>query len=707
MSFIDRHNTITVHTHLTQEGRKRLADGDLTISRIAFSDAEVNYGFGFNSGDTYSSFSAETYVPSLNNIVSVPYRRNGTISMNFDGTPPFDIDQGDVYGTTESISEPIPTLGFYSSTTNSNIMRDYRIRNDLALATGFTYTITTTDVSGTTDSFGRVGGSVNSYSFTLSGATDIPAEGLLFIKFVMKGGGTPTEFNGENIGYHANFFRYRYNSVNNLIYVDRALPQTFFTAAPEKNQPLWFYPLSGYSNYYGSGTTTPCPIWNMNILHRTQQIGFKKSVSNIFTETLHLLNTPWELVNRKHGSKSISGLLNSLGLNDLASCAILHYSNSYSGSVYGDSFAPGETVVDIPHILWHRNGNGINGLSNRGGLKLTDRGSPVQYDPTGNHPYTLLKDGMGPDAMTVGRVYLNKRIIAITDQELAIALEPRSNRNWTLPKMKLELVSSAPNALIAASGFTGIAQEGKRYYITYHLTSVAENSSRQYVPCAYIQSIDGASDANGLPMYIKGTFPPNSFPFMRTRIPTSGMSGTGWNSYIATLLVQEFDIEDDPGILNLDPFEWKRSTLDGSSSYTDLIVYAFTAIGLNSTSFYLTREEYDAHSINFTWGSQTNGTGLGQPLGENTGLWPGDIDFFFGNVTTQSVKKNYIRNVHFFLDANDLNTTTNPTYISGSTYISEILLLGNDNKILGAGKPDRPLEKNSGILIDMILKSYY
>lgn len=698
MSFVRKHNSITIHTDLTQEGAYRLANGDLSISRIAFSDAEIDYGFGRNSGDTYSSSTGLTYSPDVNNVFSSSYRRKWNGITNFDGTPPFTIDSENIYGTTEVIVEPVDSIGFFSSTTNSGALTDYRIKTEMAISTGWT----TTSFCGST--FGFASNGIN--RMQLSGDTvQPPLEGLLYIRFISPTAvGVPGK-NEQNIGYYANFYRYTYDPVQKIISVDRPIPR-FNQNFTIKEQPIWFYPLTGYSTYYGSGTTEPCPIWNMNILTKMQHIGHGKS-TNLNTSvntTNYDIYATRNTIHQKYGSKHISGIVRSLGLEDELSCAIIHYTNSYSGSVYGDSLVPKETILDLPNVLWHRNWSGVAGNCIVGGLKLTDSDSEIYYDNKSGLNYTLIKDGVGPSSLAVGRVYFDKKLIALTDPELVTALDPKTNRNWTCPPLQLDLISQTDNDLIRTSGFTGIAEAGKRYYITYHMTSYPGQGARQSIPCSYVQTIDGKLGNDGQPMYIRASLPPNSFPFVR--VP-SILSGAGINCQWIRILVQEFDIEDDPGIFDLDPFKWRISTLFGATKYQGVSAAYMTSSEVNRSVFILNREEYDTYYKYFLMYEDTVSTGIGQALGMDKALWPGDTDFLFGNVTAKSQKKNYVRNINFQLDKSALNTTFNPTYTSGSTFITEVLLLGEDDKVLGIGKPDRPIKKNDATFIDLTLKSYY
>lgn len=695
MAFINKHDTVAIHTALTQEGKKRLADGDLRIERIAFSDAEINYSFG--SGITYSHLG--------NHITAMPYRRGGSIFMNYDGTAPYELGPDNVVSITALIAEPVDNLGFYTNIANGSRMADYRVDTSLCLATGYTPT--------NWNSIGVFGAGGRRSSFNLSGETnDPPTEGMVFVRFVAPYGSAVNE-EGENVGYYANFFRYVYDPTIKVIHVDRAIPRYDFPSV-NKEQPLFFYPLSGYSQYYGSGTTTVCPVWNMNIHSKVTHIAGNENPYNVVaypTTASDYYNTdyPADLALTDYGSRQISGVVKALGLDHLPRCGVIHYSNSYSGDVYGDYIMPRETQVDIPHILWHRNGSGVDGTSLRGGLKLTDSGSEIFYDTTGKTSFTILKDGSGPNAQIVGRVYYEMKIIAITDQELLIAMDAKNNRNWTCPPLKVELVSQTDNALIQGGGYSGLAVPGKRYYVTYHIVSYPGNGPRQSVPCAYVQTIDGQYDDDGEPMYIKATFPPSSFPFHRSALPS--FSGVGMHVNAVQMMIQEVDIVDDPGILGLSPFKWvvapAPSGYDISrfGNIPSSLIMSPTLV--NSLVFYATQQEFSGANY-FNLEAYTNSTGIGQGLtayGRN--FWHGDTEMFFGNITAKRVTKNYIRNVRFFVEKDYLNTTTNPTYLSGSTFITEVFLLGNDNKVLGVAKPDRPIEKNDITVIDFSFRSHY
>lgn len=697
MAFIRKHEELTLHTYLTQEGRRRLALGDLQIKRVAFSDDEVDYSFG--SGVTYS--------PSDNEIIVAPYRNGSTISYNYDGTLPFDVEPRNVCSLTQKTSEPVQTLGFYTNINGNTDLSGYRVDTSLCLATGYTPTFY---------SSGWFGANPNFYRFNLSGATTLPpAQGLLFARWIIPGGSVPTDYYGENIGYYGNFYRYNYNSATTIIEVDRTIPRYDFNPSPTKEQPLYFYPLSGYSQYYGSGTTTICPIWNMNIHNKVGYIGaYQESQFGVTIPVANDISFPTDVAYTTFGSRNYAGLIQALKLDHLPRCGIIHYTNSYSGDVYGDYLVPRETEVDIPHILWHRNGNGQNGTSTRGGLKLVDKGSDIVYDSTGKTSYTILKDGIGPSAQAVGRVYYELKAIVITDQELLTAMDAKNSRNWTCPPFQLELTDSPSNTAISTSGYTGLAVPGKRYYVTYHLVSYPGYGPRQSVPCSYIQSIDGQYDSNGNPMYIKATFPPNSFPFVRTS--PAAMSGSGYNIVAAQMLLQEVDIATDTGVLDLNPFKWKVAPLANNNDLNNSYgVSRFGWIGnndylsateLNAFTFYATANEFSGNTY-FTLSAHANGGSIGQTLGLDEPFWQGDTEFFYGNITAKKVKKKYVRRVRFTVKKDDLNTSTNSTFISGSTYITSIYLLGSDNKVLGVCKPDRPIEKDDTRIIDLKMDSYY
>ena len=691
MSFIDRHNTVTIHTQLTQEGRKRLADGDLSISKIAYLDSEMDYSFG-SSGQTYDH--------NDNSILSYVYRHAASVTRNYDGTDPFILSSDNVFTTTEVVKERIPSIGFYSSTTNTEILSDYRLKNELSITTGYTHTYLSSPP------LVRFALTPNWYRLYLSGATSVPPEnGLMFIRFNYPYGDSVDPF-GPNIGYNANIYRYRYFSASSLIEVDRFFPRFDLETSIDKIMPVWLYPLSGYSNYYGSGTTEPCPIWNMNILSQVPQVGHQPASMEPNTIVFGI-GAPPDVAKKKYGSKNISGIVKKLGLNDLSRCGVIHYTNSFSGSVYGDQLSPNETVVDVPHILWHRNNENINGSSLNGGLKLTDENSEIIFDVRSGCNYTILRDGNGPSSQEVGRVYFEKKLIVITDQELLTAMDPKSNRNWTYPKLDIDLVSVADNNVINANGYIGITQPGKKYYVTYQIYSFTSSllmyGVRISVPCSYISEIDGALDEYGNPMFIRASFPANSFPFIRDDM--NNFSGSGINSARVSLLVQEVDIEDDPGINGLHPDKW-RTTLNLGVSHFIPSGTIFSADELNQIVMYSTRNEYDDY---FTYYRFTNfeGGGMGQNLGFDRAFWPGDTDFLFGNVSATSVRKKHYRNIHHLIDSNMLNSTTNSTYTSGSTFITQIALLDSNNRVLGIGKPDRPIKKNSSTIIDLTLKSYY
>ena len=127
---------------------------------------------------------------------------------------------------------------------------------------------------------------------------------------------------------------------------------------------------------------------------------------------------------------------------------------------------------------------------------------------------------------------------------------------------------------------------------------------------------------------------------------------------------------------------------------------------MNACTFYATANEFSGNTY-FTLSAHANGGSIGQTLGLDEPFWQGDPEFFYGNITASKVKKKYIRRVRFTVKKDDLNTSTNSTFTSGSTYITSVYLLGSDNKVLGVCKPDRPIEKNDTTIIDLKMDSYY
>ena len=78
--------------------------------------------------------------------------------------------------------------------------------------------------------------------------------------------------------------------------------------------------------------------------------------------------------------------------------------------------------------------------------------------------------------LVVGKVFPQLQIVVIDNEELIAAMSYRSNRNYTLPDLSAELVTSV------SGNCTGVLKAGERMYLTYWLDNVGTGTTNITTP---------------------------------------------------------------------------------------------------------------------------------------------------------------------------------------------------------------------------------
>jgi hypothetical protein len=325
--------------------------------------------------------------------------------------------------------------------------------------------------------------------------------------------------------------------------------------------------------------------------------------------------------------------------------------------------------------MWHKEITGTTiGHTFKGGgdiknVKLRGVDTDIEY-------YDLLDEFSNP----VGRVFPNLHTITIDDQELISALSYKSNRNWTLPKINVELESNND----------GVIDGTQTMYVTYMLvsnTGYTTGLHSKYVVCADFEELGGDCPPTENKA-LRLTFPTGEFPFLET----SG--GTGWYAYELYALIQRVSLGSLPS-----PSNWKLVDLT-SQINGHVVGNKIDKLNLENSSFVITNTiyntlttPYDLHNfINIPTITETNL------------LQFGDENFFYGNVITKGVTTKYRTKFNFTVSPTQFNTSTNPTYQNSgqNIHISEVgVYSGTD--LVAIGKMNLPIEKTTTntVIIEM------
>lgn len=671
MSFLPNEPDTFINIKLTDTGRKLLSLGALTFDKAALSDREINYGFHRQISGAYDL---------QNNRVITPKDNHPTFT-NFDGSDFLTLGSAQIKSAKQIVSAQTQNTGFFTGDVDNGF--SYDLTKNLT-SVRITYSAATSLPNGT-----------NIISYDLGSNTNLlePQAGdLIYIPWepIQNSGKTfddlSTLIDSNNATNH---LWYRILDVNtNELTLDRPTPNFGITTL---NQTIkaYIYPFNGIETYYSTLSTVDVGVWNMNIVRTSNVIGTAINQSGYTS----------------YGSIEFNGAKTFFGFSSETKCfGLIHYTNLNSGNTYAESFVEKTVELNLPNIMWH-NTNADVGKGVKMGLTLYDSYGDTLIDSANNATYRILRDGTSSNNINVGRVYHDLKMIIITDTELLTALSYKANRNFTLPKLQLSLVSS-PKYPLTTSQATGLCNSGKTYYVTYNIES--ENQYipgvsfgyPQTLPCSYVSKITGELDSNGNPTYLNINFPPKSFPFMRSSDdmnPNGVFSGTGWNANKIQILVNEVDNNSNYDYDTIPSHGWvlMSSGSEGNGIYTgETTDTTINPLKLQGYQFTVSREDYVSGSTFTLNNAFTDNIDITQ-----SGLTFGNESFFFGTLKTAIKASVFKTSITVLANNISFNSSNNPTFdsiLDQNTYITEIGIFNANNELVAIGKPTYPLKKSDG-----------
>lgn len=718
MGYILKNTSGLINTRITDVGRKYISQGNFNISYFQIGDSEVFY-------DILPTFAATNYnilMPSFNaqNDVGTPQSNKenikypyylDTLSGNTYGIPLMDSVSEEVYNTASPKGFFVTgsTSGWTAQTLSAyTVTSNYRV--DLSTLSGQTgITITLDTCSPTTGT-----PSVGDYLFIFADKNNncgLLKNNMPLLSYKIQELTPATGTTGQTEW---------------VIGLDRRAPNyTAYTTTGDYGRCL-IYP-SGMTVLYDS--ITPLPDWDTDVINFestcdlsnsdiglvwNMNIPWSESPAGVFTTThegyLNYGSTSYL------GTKELLQYNSSSGGTDTGSVyyynsykekitlspkyqkaiAIIHYTNQSIDNVYGEKFGtipydsanPSDETgmarhfkLHIPNLMWHKS----NG---------TDVGCTFSIDPIGydlckpyyikssvnndmNDPgirYFNLWDNY-PDASNnlnrIGKVFPDQEIIIIDDEEIVAALSYKSNRNWTLPAPKVNVIP--PNLCYNTSSNGLLTGSTQRLWVTYRLDSTGSTNS---LHCNYYSYVDGVS---GLSQNVSIKFG-NEFPFLKTT-PFSGFSANK-----LFFIFQITDINDKPA-----PESWKileyTSDLTGSSINNHI-----TASGLTNNTFIIDEMDYSSATAynlsNYMDIPKTN---------ESNILNFGDEYFFYGNIETDIGATIYEMRYLVTLNNNQFLLSSNPTWKTDKNpHVSEIGLYNSNKELMVISKLQSP-QRRQGI----------
>ena len=694
MSYILKQNDPLINVKLTEAGRKKLASGQLNFTNWAVGDSEIDYGY----------ISPNT--PGVDAKILRPKDRNPNFkSFLKDSTGNFlqSVQNGQLNLLSITVNNQAEQRGFFSGATTG-------------VTTGWTVLTSTTYMTTT--------GFIDISSFTGGTTIDIPYTGLSncdLIQFAFTNPvlGQLTQ-NVTDVATPWLWYKVQ-GQTGNTITVDRTLPNIvgFYTGSSGIDIQYFIYPNCNDSNgCYMSGCTTS--YWNTGTLEFNSSCDISITdvpiwcENNVWCEELAGISATTYQGYEKFGSIDYIGQKQYLGYDcsctpsgtsinictDQSSIAddlikgigIFHYTNNTISNFYGEFFYIDTTndkilQVDFPTVMWYRR-SGFSGSTTGTymGMSFVSSGDVKTVGYSTLEYYDLIEKpdmSITPTSpLVVGRVFPQLKIVSIHDEELLASLSYKSNRNWTLPKLKATL--SNP---VTGVG-TGVLGANKTMYLTYQFDT--DSGFTSTLPCQqYIKIVNTSSSSKDVQFTLENI---GLLPYMR-QVEDPAYDGRGFYAHNFNLLSQIVDDTD----CRPSPTAWRQITWGGLSGQT---INPLTLEDQNPivNDFVVTNTRYTGASI-------FDLSYLGIPLLSDTGILNfGDERFMYGNLNTWIGARVFKTIFDLTIDGNYFTTTDNTTKDTATNlHFSEIGIYDSSGDLVIVGKVSTPIEVPPGVTVGIEL----
>ena len=380
--------------------------------------------------------------------------------------------------------------------------------------------------------------------------------------------------------------------------------------------------------------------------------------------------------------------------------SIVHYTNQSIDNVYGEKFAtlpfdpqnPTNQTglarnfkISLPTLMWHKStGNTIGetfyidppGYDLCTPFYILSKVNSEMNDP-GIRYYHLYDTN--PDSNNnlnrVGKVFPDQEIVIFDDEEICAAMSYKANRNWTLSAPQLSLLT--PNSCFSDSvDSVGIMNnEIERMWVSYRFDNTGFTES---LHCNYYSVINGpSSGCTSVTQNVAIRFG-NEFPFL-----TSGTT-SGYTATSMKILCQLVSGDTRPT-----PTQWREIDVTNQLTGTTVGGGFIVGSGIASQVFQITKENYTG-ATTYNLANYIDLPTLAEPNVLNFG----DEYFFYGNLETDIMATIYEMKYLVNLGNNQFTTTSNPTFIQGtSPFITEIGLYNSDKDLMVISKLQSPVKR--------------
>ena len=375
------------------------------------------------------------------------------------------------------------------------------------------------------------------------------------------------------------------------------------------------------------------------------------------------------------------------------SISIIHYTNNTISNFYGEYFFIDgdnnkEVRLTLPDLMYHRR-NYSTETGTTMGMDFIATGTTKLIGTTDIQYVDLIEDPtmVSNGANVVGKVFPQLKTVVFDDDEIVAAMSYKSNRNWTLPPLSANMVSSS-------SGATGgILDVTKTMFLTYSFENSTGTGLTTTLPGQYYTKITNNTSNTKDVQFKIGDI--DLLPYMRKEEKVT-YDGMGFSAREFKLLYQIVDDADDRPL----PNAWKE--------------YDYTSTAITSVSGEtidpLLLESQNPLSTGFLIDGNVNNTSTTFSImsslnmmnnTNNTGLQFGDERFFYGNLETYIGATIYKTVFNLNISADDFKSSSNPTRLNSNSNppdirISEVGIYDASGVLVMIGKLSAPVKLSSG-----------
>lgn len=691
MSYIIKSTSPLIGVKLTEIGRQRLATGQLTFNQWAAGDSEIDYGY------------MSPNPPGVDEMILRPKDQQPNLKYYLkkaDGTIKTTLTAADIRVLGITVNNKADERGFFNAVGDPD--------NGWAIQTSGSYIK------------GRGTLSCNLFNGTNTinlgtGATNI--SNCDFIEFIVTNpvyGTLPQQSFSE---YPVPYLWFKVSALSGTsVVLDRKLPNLSFFGTctgttqieyiiyPGCDDPInTFYGSACTTSYWNTGTLTfdsSCEIsiadvlvWNQNNVWCEDMIGTQSGTST------HREYGSIDYIGEKQylgfPCECISGLtvdcVNPVeSYDDLfqKGIGIIHYTNNTISNFYGEFFyIDGDSgkvlTLDVPTVMWHNRAFGGSATGDLIGMRFISDTTLMYVENTNIEYYNLIEDATWSNTpsspMVVGRVYPQLKIVVITDEELLAAMSYKSNRNWTLPKLKASLTSPSGVGLLAPN---------QTLFLTYDIRPLS-GLTASLPNQKYIKITNTSTTPKDVFFTLENT---GLLPYMRElEASWDGLGFYGHQFVLLSQIVSDEDCRPDPALWRetiwQDPSGGTLNPLEIEDQNPSVNDFLLTAVRYSSGTFY------------------DIGLRLGVPnIGQTNILNFGDERFFYGNLDTYIGAKIFKTIFSLTVNRTEFVDTTNPSYSNsnnGILNLSEIGIYDNFNNLVMIGKISTPIPLPAGVIANI------